>query len=230
MKAKKYFGFFIFLFIATLSLTACSGGEPLMSVDGQEYSFRLYGSTNGITRVDIYRGDEKTGSVKPDYRVNEPWLGEDKHDYGFRVLDIDGDGDEDFIIQSNRTEGAEKYRCFINKEGNFSLEKKISALASPKFVDGTVIVETFDRIEQPTYNNEPPMYELRRDEIVYGFTEHGRFVIKQVNRFSYFSETDIYRFSIYLPDDEGELYSDSDKWIYPEDLEKYGFEPFDEIN
>ena len=99
-----------------------------------------------------------------------------------------------------------------------------------QFVDGTVIVETFDRIEQPTYNNEPPMYELRRDEIVYGFTEHGRFVIKQVNRFSYFSETDIYRFSIYFPDDEGELYSDSDKWIYPEDLEKYGFEPFDEIN
>ncbi len=230
MKAKKYFGFLFFLVIVIFSLTSCVGGEELMSVEGEEYSFRLYGGSNGIARVDIYRGKEKTGSVKPDYRVNEPWLGEDKEDYGFRVLDIDGDGDEDFIIKSVRTEGSEKYRCFINKDGKFVLEKKISDLVAPKFADGTVIVWTFNRYNEPTYNNEPPMYELRRDETVYGFTEHGRFVIKQVNRFSYFSETDIYRFSIYLPDDEGGLYADSDKWIYPEDLGKYGFEPFDEIN
>lgn len=210
-----------------LSLSSCSGGEELASVDGGEYSFRLFGSVNGISRVDIYRGEEKTGSVKPDYRVNEPWLGEDKEDYGFRVLDIDGDGDEDFIIKTNRTVGAERYRCFINEDGSFTLEKKISSLVAPKFEDGAVIVETFQRLNEPTYNNEPPMYELRRDETVYGWTRYGRFVIKQVNRFSYFSETDIYRYSIYLPDDEGELYADSDKWIYPEDLEKYGFEPLE---
>ena len=230
MKAKKLFLVFLFLFVFVFSFSSCAGGEALARIEGAEYTFRLFGGANGISRVDIYRGEEKQESVKPDYRVNEPWLGEDKQDYGFRAFDIDGDGDEDFVIQTNRTEGAERYRCFINKEGSFSLEKKLSALVAPKFVDSTVIVETFDRIEQPTYNNEPPMYELRRDEIVYGFTEHGRFVIKQVNRFSYFSETDIYRYSIYLPDEEGELYSDSDKWIYPEDLEKYGFEPFDENN
>ncbi len=230
MKAKKLFGFLLFFFVFLFLLTSCSGGEALVHVQGAEYSFALFGGVNGITRVDIYRGGEKTGSVKPDYRVNEPWLGDDKEDYGFRILDIDGDGDEDFIIKSVRTEGAERYRCFINKDGSFALEKKISSLVAPRFEDGTVIVETFERFNEPTYNNEPPMYELRRDETVYGFTEHGRFVIKQVNRFSYFSETDIYRYSIYLPDDEGELYAESDKWIYPEDLEKYGFKPFDENN
>jgi len=230
MKAKKFFGAVAFLFILIFSLQSCAGGEEIALVEGNEYSFRLFGGANGIVRVDIYRGEEKQESVKPDYRVNEPWLGDDKEDYGFRVLDIDSDGDEDFIIKSVRTEGAEKYRCFINKEGSFVLEKKISNLVAPKFENGTVTVETFQRINEPTYNNEPPMYELRRDETVYGFTEHGRFVVRQVNRFSYFSETDIYRFSIYLPDDEGELYADSDKWIYPEDLEKYGFEPFDEDN
>ena len=230
MKANKLFLILIFLSIFLALFSACAGGSELSRVEGNEYSFFLYGGADGIARVDIYRGDEKMGSVKPDYRVNEPWLGEDKEDYGFRVLDIDGDGDEDFIIKSVRTEGAEKYRCYINKDGKFTLEKKISALISPEFENGTVIVETFERINEPTYNNEPPMYELRRDETVYGFTEHGRFVVKQINRFSYFSETDIYRFSIYIPDDEGELYADSDKWIYPEDLEKYGFKPFDENN
>lgn len=230
MKAKRFFGSLFFIFVFLFLLTSCAGGEELARVEGAEYSFRLFGSANGITRVDIYRGEEKTGSVKPDYRVNEPWLGENKESYGFRILDIDGDGDEDFIIKSVRTAGAEKYRCFINKDGNFTLEKKISALVAPQFEDGKVKVESFERINEPTYNNEPPMYELRRDETVYGFTEHGRFVVEQINRFSYFSETDIYRYSIYLPDEEGELYADSDKWIYPEDLEKYGFEPFDEIN
>ncbi len=230
MKAKKYFVSLFYLFIFLFLLTSCAGGEELARVEGEEYSFRLFGGANAIARVDIYRGEEKTGSVKPDYRVNEPWLGEDKEDYGFRVLDIDGDDDEDFIIKSVRTEGAEKYRCYINKEGSFTLEKKLSALVAPKFEEGKVIVETFERYNEPTYNNEPPMYELRRDETVYGFTDHGRFVIKQVNRFSYFSETDIYRYSILIPDDEGELYADSEKWIYPEDLGKYGFEPFDEIN
>jgi hypothetical protein len=227
MKAKKFFGLLILFVIFLFSLTSCVGGEELCRIDGKEYSFALFGGANGISRVDIYLGSEKSGSVKPDYRVNEPWLGEDKEDYGFRVLDIDGDGDEDFIIKSVRTEGAEKYRCFINKDGEFVLEKKISALVSPIFEDGTVRVETFERFNEPTYTNEPPMYELRRDEILYGFTEHGRFVIKQISRFSYFSETDIYRFSILIPDEEGELYADSDKWIYPEDLEKYGFEPLE---
>ncbi len=228
MKAKRYLRFLFFLFISLFSLNSCAGGGELARVEGREYSFHLFGGADGIVRVDIYRGEKKTGSVKPDYRVNEPWLGEDKENYGFCVIDIDSDGDEDFIIKTVRTEGAEKYRCFINKEGNFTLEKKLSALVSPKFEDGKVIVETFERFNEPTYNNEPPMYELRRDETVYGFTEYGRFVIKQVNRFSYFSETDIYRYSILLPDDEGELYADSDKWIYPEDLGKYGFEPFEE--
>ena len=26
---------------------------------------------------------------------------------------------------------------------------------------------------------------------------------------------------------DGELYADSDKWMYPKDLEKYGFEPLE---
>ncbi len=227
MKAKNIFGILILFIIFLFSLTSCAGGEELCRIEGKEYTFALFGSANGIARVDIYRGGEKTESIKPDYRVNEPWLGEDKEDYGFCVLDIDGDGDEDFIIKSVRTVGAEKYRCFINKEGSFVLEKKISALVAPRFEDGMVRVETFERFNEPTYNNEPPMYELRRDEIFYGFTEHGRFVIKQINRFSYFSETDIYRFSILIPDEEGELYADSEKWIYPEDLGKYGFEPLE---
>ena len=93
MKAKKLFLVFLFLFVLVSSFSSCAGGEELARVEGAEYTFRLFGGANGISRVDIYSGGDKQGSVKPDYRVNEPWLGEDKQDYGFRAFDIDGDGE-----------------------------------------------------------------------------------------------------------------------------------------
>ena len=209
--------------------TSCLGGEELCRIEGDEYTFVLRGNPNAITRVEVLGADGKAISkVEPSYRVNEPWLSEGDHAYGFEPIDLDGDGDEDFVIKTVRTEGKERYLFYMNKgEGEYRLEEDLSGAVAPEFGDGVVIVRESDRIDQPTYNNEPPMYELRLDEIVYGWSERGRLEIKQINRLSYFSETEIYRYSIYLPDEEGDLYSDSDKWIYPKDLEKYGFLPLE---
>ena len=229
MTVKKFISLSIFLFFLLLIFSSCLGGEELCRVAGTEFTYVLRGTPNAVSRVEVL-GSDGEAAVKIDlsYRVNEPWLSEGDHNYGFKPLDLDGDGDEDFVIQTVRTEGAEKYLFYMNKgDGEYKLEKELSDAVAPEFGDGVVIVRTSSRIDQPTYNNEPPMYELRRDETFYGWTERGRLEIKQVNRFSYFSETDIYKYSIYLPDEEGDLYSDNDKWIYPKDLEKYGFEPLE---
>ena len=229
MNAKKVFSLLIFLFSLSMIFSSCLGGEELCRASGAEYTYVLRGTPNAISRIEVLSSDgEVLARIDLSYRVNEPWLAEGDHNYGFKPLDLDGDGDEDFIIQTVRTEGKERYLFYMNKgDGEYKLEKELSGAVAPEFGDGVVIVRTSSRIDQPTYNNEPPMYELRRDEIFYGWTERGRLEIKQVNRFSYFSETDIYKYSIYLPDEEGELYADHDKWIYPKDLEKYGFEPLE---
>lgn len=229
MNAKKVFSLLIFLFSLSMIFSSCLGGEELCRATGAEYTYVLRGTPNAISRIEVLSSDgEVLARIDLSYRVNEPWLAEGDHNYGFKPLDLDGDGDEDFIIQTVRTEGKERYLFYMNKgDGEYKLEKELSGAVAPELGDGVVIVHTAARIDQPTYNNEPPMYELRRDEIFYGWTERGRLEIKQVNRFSYFSETDIYKYSIYLPDEEGELYADSDKWIYPKDLEKYGFEPLE---
>ena len=229
MNAKKFFLLPIFLFALLMLFSSCLGGEELCRVEGAEYTYVLRGTPNSIARVEVLGADgEVVAKIDPSYRVNEPWLSEGEHDYGFKPLDLDGDGDDDFIIQTVRTEGEEKYLFYMNKgDGDYKLEKDLSGAVAPEFGEGVVIVRSYDRIDQPTYNNEPPMYELRRDEIHYGWTARGRLEIKQINRFSYFSETDIYKYSVYLPDEDGELYADSDKWIYPRDLEKYGFEPLE---
>ena len=229
MNAKKLFS--AALLIALLLLfTSCLGGEELCRVSGAEYTYLLRGTPNAIARVEVLSSDgQAVAKVDPSYRVNEPWLSDGDHNYGFTPLDLDGDGDEDFIIQTVRTEGEERYLFYMNKgKGEYKLEKDLSGVVAPELGDGVVIVRFNDRIDQPTYNNEPPMYELRRNEVIYGWSERGRLEIRQLNRFSYFSETDIYKYSVYLPDGEGELSADSDKWIYPKDLEKYGFEPFGE--
>lgn len=229
MTAKKLFYAILFLSVLLFAFSSCSGGEELARIEGSEYTYVLYGSPNAITKISLVaENGEIVGEVDAEYRVNEPWLGEDKQNYGFELVDLNGDGLEDFVIKTVRTVGAERYHFYIN-EGNasFRLEKKLSGAAAPVFGDGTVCVKTSSRIDEPTYNNEPSMYELRVDETVYGWSEHGRLEVKCVNRFSYFSETDIYRYTVYLPNEDGELEADSDKWIYPDKLGEYGFEPLE---
>ena len=229
MTLKKCFCAVALLLISVIFLSSCSGGQELCRVEGTDYTYVLYGSPNSITSVVLLdsEGAEK-GKVSLSYRVNEPFLSENKENYGFAVCDLDGDGDEDFTVKTNRTEGAEKYRFYINKgDGEFKLEEKLSGVVSPVFGDGTVRYKLRDRVDTPTSPNEPPVYELREDEYIYGWSEHGRLQIIGLNRLSYFSETDIYRYSIYLPNEEGELESVEDRWINPEKLEDEGFLPLE---
>ncbi len=233
MTAKKLFSATIsaMLFILILfNLSACSGGEELCRVEGEEYIFLLRGGPNAITRIDVIdpESGETACEIDTEYRVNEPWLGDNKEDYGFELLDINGDGLEDFVIKTVRTAGAEKYLFYINDgKASFKLEKKLSGVVAPVFGDGNVRVKTFERIDTLTYNNEPSVYELREDETVYGWTENGRLEVKGINRFSYFSETDIYRYTVYLQNEDGELEADTDKWIYPDKLAEHGLEPLE---
>lgn len=229
MTAKKHFYAIIFLFLFLFLFSSCTGGEELLRVEGDEYIYVLYGGPNAITRISLVSQDgEAVGEVNAEYRVNEPWLGDNKENYGFELVDLNGDGLEDFVIKTVRTEGEERYLFYINEgSGAFKLEKKLSGAVAPIFGDGTVRVKTSQRIDEPTYNNEPAMYELREDETVYGWTENGRLEVRRVNRFSYFSETDIYRYTVYLPNEDGDLEADSDKWIYPDKLGEYGFEPLE---
>ncbi len=224
MSFKKIF-FAIILFLPILIFTGCSGGEELARIEGETNTFVIYGGVNAITRVEIIKDGVVISKIDPEYRVNEPWLGEDNENYGFEVCDLNGDGLDDFVIKTVRTEGAERYLFYLNKKGEFKPEKELSSAVAPIFGDGNVRVKTFERFDEPTYLNEPAMYELREDEIFYGWTENGRLEIKQVIRYSYFSETDIYRYSILLPNEDGELESDSDKWISPDKLEDYGLKP-----
>jgi len=230
MTAKKLFYAVFFLFAILIIFSSCSGGAELYRVEGEEYIYVLYGSPNAITKIvltDPESGGE-VSSIELDYRVNEPWLSNDKENYGFTLRDLDADGDEDFTVKKNRTPGEEKYLFYLNNgDAGFKLEDELSGVKAPEFGDGTVSFKTRSRIDQPTYSNEPPVYELREDEYVYGWSEHGRLEVRKMNRFSYFSETDIYCYAVYLPNDDGELEVDDQKWIYPEKLSEYGFEPLE---
>lgn len=215
------------LFLLIFNMSACGGGAELCRVEGTDATFVVYGGANAITRVEVESGGETVATVRPQYRVNEPWLDEDKENYGFLLCDFNGDGVQDFVIKTVRTPGKERYLFYVNKKGEYKLEAKLSDAVAPVFGegDGKVRVTTFVRYDQPSAPCDPPLYELRQEETVYGWSDYGRLEIKQVNRYSYFSETDIYRYSILLPNDEGELESESDEWISPDKLDGYGLKP-----
>ncbi|MGM9642647.1 MAG: hypothetical protein ACI3XI_05510 [Eubacteriales bacterium] len=215
----------VILFLLIFNMSACGGGAELCRIEGADATFVIYGGANAITRVEVVSGGETVASVYPDYRVNDPWLDEDKENYGFALCDLNGDGIQDFVIKTVRTTGKERYLFYVNKNGEYRLEDALSDVVAPVFGDGRVSVTTLVRYNQPSYPGEPPMYELRQEETIYGWSDYGRLEIKQVNRYSYFSETDIYRYSILLPNDEGELESESDEWINPDKLDDHGLKP-----
>ena len=230
MTAKKFFYGTIFSFILIFLLSSCSGGQELCRVEGNDYTYILYGSPNAITSISMLdpESGEQKGKVDLSYRVNEPWLSEDKENYGFTIRDLDGDGDEDFTVKKVRTVGAEKYLFYMNKgDGNYKLEETLSGVVAPIFGEGTVRYITHERIDQPTYPNEPPVYELRENEYIYGWSKHGRLTAVGLNRLSYFSETDIYRYAIYLPNEDGDLEPVTERWIYPDKLTEEGFSPLE---
>lgn len=229
MYRKKIF-FAIALFLLIPICAACSGGSELCRVEGKEYTYVLFGSPNAISSVSCLdrESGEQVAEVELSYRVNEPWLAEDKENYGFALCDLDGDGDEDFTVKKNRTAGAEKYLFYLNKgNGEFKLQEKLSGVEAPVFGEGTVRYKTTSRVDTPTSPDEPPVYELREDEHVYGWSEHGRLEIRELRRLSYFSETDVYRYAIFLPGEDGELEASEERWINPEKLADEGFLPLE---
>jgi hypothetical protein len=230
MTAKKFFYALFFLFALAFVFSSCSGGSELCRVEGEDYTYVLYGSPNAIRSILLIdpASGQQVAEIELSYRVNEPWLAEDKENYGFAICDLDGDGDEDFTVKKNRTSGAEKYLFYLNKgNGEFKLQEKLSGVEAPVFGDGTVRYKTASRVDTPTSPHEPPVYELREDEHVYGWSEHGRLEIRELRRLSYFSETDIYRYAIFLPGEDGELESAEERWIPPEKLAEEGFLPLE---
>lgn len=220
------------ILFGVLFFTSCAGGEELCTVEGEDYIYRLYGSANSITRICVVNREsgEVISEISPEYRVNEPWLGEERENYGFELRDLNADGAEDFIIKTVRTAGAERYLFYVSKgNGEFKLEQKLSGFAAPKFGEGTVSVSAFSRLDEPAYADEPPVYELRSEEYVYGWTERGRLKLITVYRLSYFSETDIYRYSTYVPDpdDAESMIVDEEFWMDPDKLAEFGFEPLE---
>ncbi len=224
MKLKKFLIAAI-LFLLVFNICACGGGEELCRVEGREATFVIYGGANAITRVEVIRGGEVVQALDPDYRVNEPWLDEDREDYGFALCDLNGDGVDDFVIKTVRTPGKEKYLFYVNKKGEYKLERELSDAVAPVIGDGRVTVTTTVRYNQPEIPGEPRLYEIRREEKIYTWSEYGHITLGQVNAFSYFSETDIYRYSVLKPNDEGELEAVSEEWINPDKLGQYGLEP-----
>lgn len=231
---KKLLLFVALAFFAILAsfVASCSGGEELLTIEGKDYDFRLFGNVNAITRICVIdrASGEILSEISTDYRSSEPWLGEDKENYGFELRDLNADGAEDFIIKTCRTVGEERYLFYLSKgDGEFRLEEKLSSFSSPKFGEGTVAVSAFSRIDEPAYADEPPVYELRSEEYVYGWTERGRLKLMTVFRLSYFSETDIYRYSTLVPDpdDQEGMMVDEEFWIDPDKLDEFGFEPLE---
>lgn len=231
MRILKKISVLLCAFFLFLALPSCGGGAALTVIQGEDASYVLYGTPFAVNKIEVLDPNGATlATILPDYQLDEPWMGEDTQSYGVTVARINSDEHEDIAIMCDRTVDAQRYLFYFSDgEGGYELQGELSSLVCPSFGEtpGEISTSTNERFDTPTPPNEPPIYELRSEKMIYKWNEKGRLELERCIRFSYFSDTDIYLYATLLPDefsDEG-MSPSQELWIYPDRLADFGLEP-----
>ena len=221
--------------LISLLLAACGGvGGELMAVAplGNGRQAEAYGGITGVRTVIIRAAD---GSEEQRFtcknKTTEPYAEGDGENYGFAVGDVDFDGISDLIVTTSRsTEGniCDYFRADGN--GGFYRDSVLSVLRGVRFdrEAGEAYVTTRTHTELPTVPNAPSRYtdEIKVTYYAPNAEKNGRFEVVREETLTYYSETEIYCFAVYYPDDNGEMQIEDEKWILPDKLARAGLENF----
>lgn len=220
--------FLIFIFILTLFLIAPTGifsrfnFQKVSSFTVGEYTFSLYGYRDTARKLKIEQDGKKLG--KFDFPATVSELPDD--DKRLILWDADGNGVKDLFVATGKDgDGDLHYRLFFLTEDGTCVPAGDIDFANPTPTsDGFVCIETIFRETADPEKNESVPYEkisCRREfsAVDCHVTENRCITL------TYYSETDIYCFSVAEYDAEsGELGYPIDKWYSPERYEKVAAE------
>lgn len=217
--------------IAALTLLQSCGprGEKIAEITADGKTFSAYGSDSGISSLVI----SENGSTSASFKISpsdsdQPYESGDGLSYGLTVADVDLDGYTDAVVQISRKEGAERYRFFFGTDTGFEEYKPFSEFKGAVFGRGDGLIGNMTDVTEYTIRDTdaPDIYTREKKTVYWGRNEKGKFSQVSAEAFTYYSETDIYCYSTYVWDKaEKKLVSDTDRWMYEDQLEKYGFSP-----
>ncbi len=221
---KKRFLLIFLALLASLSLSAC-GKEPYDLLHTVEYGGRAYcvrGSSMRAKRIVVKEGEEVIWSkrVKVDTSV-----GTQGGDYGFEVLDLNFDGFADFMIANDVSGDCVSYLCWLwdNEEGDYVKSESLTGLCNVRTNEELQAVFGFEH----TYDTEKAYLDVpatsTTSDITTKYVWKDGILTPDIRiSITYFSETDIYLYSVaYYNAETGTMEEDytKEQWWTPEEYQ-----------
>ncbi len=225
------------VFVAAMLLTqfvSCGvSGELLASAElSGGRTAHAYGGIYGVRTVVVTDAEgEQICRLQVSGAISEPFTPDDGENYGFSVEDIDFDGIPDIRVMTVRSTAGNTYDCFrAAADGSFYRDEELSALRGARWNHETkeVAVCVRSHTDLPTEPDEPPRYIDSVSVTYYAAAEDGKFLQVREEALTYYSESEIYCFSVSLPDAEEEdgRTVTEERWILPDKLEREGLTDF----
>ncbi len=224
----KKFALIVAILQTVLLFSSCgTDGELLMTrALGEDMTVKVYGGTHGVRKLVVLAADgSELCRIDHKCKTNEPYSPDDGEDYGFSIADLDFDGIPDLRVVSERNSDGDVYACYISDgAGDFKLDAALSSLRGACWdaENETVSVTTRTHTELVSYPNAPPIYTDETRKVFYGRDEDGgKLEVIREETLTYYSETEIYCYAIYEPNEDGELEVTDEHWILPDKLDRF---------
>ncbi|MBQ9132079.1 MAG: hypothetical protein IJX62_06385 [Clostridia bacterium] len=216
----------LLLCLLTLTTISCanSGFKTYYSkeIDGITYSIR--GKSEARLQLYITQGEKVLLSEKLTRSKN---LGDPAEDFGLQVLDLNFDGALDVMLPTGKDGDCVSYSCFLkNATGDgYTYSAELSALCNLRTDEDLLAVfgfsHTFLREEYP----DSPDYTVSTDTTTKYVWREGKLQPQIRVSLSYYSQTDLYCYSVSYYDTVAEEFNDpDDRWLTPEEYRDVDFE------
>lgn len=209
--------------LTLLPLTSCSTEkhELLYSETHGSLEYNVRGSGNRAKQIVVKKGDEILFAEKIKVHRKVGSLG---GSYGFEVTDLNFDGYDDMMIVNEKADDQKVYTCWLwdPDSESFYLHKGLTGLCNVKSdpVLQAVFAFSHSYSHEKAYDDAPEANVSTDATTKYIWVDEK--LTPQVRAsITYYSETDLYCYSVAYYDQKSEGFLDSDdKWLTPEEYKE----------
>ncbi len=211
-----------FVLLLLFSSCATERHELLSQVAVAPHTFCVRGRGDRVKQVVVKSGDEVIFAAKVKVARDVGAMG---GTYGLKVLDLNFDGHQDFIIADAVGGDEVSYLCWLFNptSGTFESSADLSGLCNVHADAELKAIFAFSHtyVSEREYEDVPESHTSTDTSTKY-LWKNGKLVPSIRASVTYYSQSDLYCYSVSYYDEELGKYTDSDdKWLTPEEYASY---------
>lgn len=206
-----------------LSFAACAAEKHdlLYETEIDAVTYRVRGSGSRAKQIVLKKEDAVIWSQAVNVSSTVGSLG---GNYGFEVLDLNFDGHKDFMIADNKSGDAVSYICWLwdEDEADYVRSEALSGLCNVQADSEMKAIFAFSHTyEYEKAYADAPASSITTDSATKYQWLDGKLIPAIRVSIIYYSETDLYCYSVAYYDAELEEFGDSDDvWLTPEEYKE----------